>query len=319
MTSEGQINTVTGPIPASELGIVLPHEHVRAALWDRPAVAAVAYGGMFGEVLVTDEQRAAEVAAYRTAGGGTIVDVTPPGIGRSPELLRAVSVETGVRIVMGCGWYREPYYPPEDLIDRRPVGTLADVLLAEIEDGVDGTGIRPGIIGEIGVNNSWISAQEERVHRAAARAACASGLALTTHSSWSQVALAQLDIFESEGLDADRVIIGHACSYPDLSYYLAVLERGAYLEFDNIGQWDIPGYQDRVTDLILELLHRGYTSKILLSHDVWNARQFRFAGGSGFTHLLDTYVPQMGSRGVSPAEIDQMLMTNPAAVLSQRA
>ncbi|HUY49424.1 MAG TPA: hypothetical protein VMV92_27485 [Streptosporangiaceae bacterium] len=318
MPATGEINTVTGPVPASQLGIVLPHEHVRATLWDRPAVAAVAYGGLFGEVLVTDEQRSAEVAAYRAAGGGTIVDVTPPGIGRSPELLRAISVGTGVTIVMGCGWYREPYYPPEDLIDRRSVGALTDLLVAEIEDGVDGTGVRPGIIGEIGVNNSWISAQEERVHRAAARAARQTGLALTTHSSWSQVALAQLDIFDSEGLAADRVIIGHACSYPDLRYYLAVLERGAYLEFDNIGQWDIPGYQDRVTDLIVELLHRGHANRILLSHDVWNSRHFRFAGGTGFTHLLEAYLPELASRGVSQAEIDQILIANPAAALTPR-
>lgn len=314
----GEINTVTGPVPASELGVVLPHEHVKAALWDRPAVAAVAYGGLFGEVLVTEEQRSAEVAAYRAAGGGTIVDVTLPAIGRSPELLKAISAETGVRIVMGCGWYREPYYPPEDLIDRRSAGALADVLVTEIEEGADGTGIRPGIIGEIGVNNTWISAQEERVHRAAAQTARRTGLAITTHSSWSQVALAQLDIFGAEGLALDRVIIGHSCSYPDLGYYLAVLERGAYLQFDNIGQWDIPGYQDRVTDLILELLHRGHTSKILLSHDVWNARQFRFAGGTGFTHLLENYLPDLTHRGVSQAEVDQMLIANPAAVLSPR-
>lgn len=312
----GEINTVTGPAPASELGVVLPHEHVRAALWDRPAVAAVAYGGLFGEILVTDEQRTAEVAAYRAAGGGTIVDVTLPAIGRSPELLKAVSAETGVRIIMGCGWYREPYYPPEDLIDRRTADALADTLVSEIQDGAGGTGIRPGIIGEIGVNNSWISAQEERVHRAAARAARRTGLAVTTHSSWSQVALAQLDIFDSEGLAPDRVIIGHACSYPDLAYYLAVLERGAYLQFDNIGQWDIPGYQDRVTDLIVELLHRGHASQILLSHDLWNARQFRFAGGTGFTHLLETYLPELARRGISQADIDQMLITNPAAALT---
>jgi phosphotriesterase-related protein len=314
----GEISTVTGPVPASELGVVLPHEHVKAALWDRPAVAAVAYGGMFGEVLVTVEQRSAEVAAYRDAGGGTIVDVTPRGIGRSPEVLRDISAATGVRIVMGCGWYREPYYPPEDLIDRRSVGELADVLVAEIEGGADGTGVRPGIIGEIGVNNTWISAQEERVHRAAARAALVTGLAVTTHSSWSTVGLAQLDIFECEGLAADRVIIGHACSYPDLDFYLAVLERGAYLEFDNIGQWDIPGYQDRVTDLIAELLHRGHTGKILLSHDVWNSRQFKLAGGTGFTYLLESYLPELARRGVSKAEIDQMLIANPAAALAPR-
>jgi predicted metal-dependent phosphotriesterase family hydrolase len=310
------VQTVTGSVSSQELGVILPHEHLRARLWDRPAVAAVAYGGMFGEVLVTADQIASEVDAYKAAGGRTIVDVTLPAIGRDPRLLRSIAERCGVQIVMGCGWYREPYYQPEELIDRRSVDHLADELVAEIEHGVGETGIRPGIIGEIGVNNTWVSAQEERVHRAAARAGQRTGLAVTTHSSWSPVGLQQMDILTSEGLGADRIIIGHACSVPDMDYYLEVLGRGAFLEFDNIGQWDIPGYQERVTSLILKLLELGYEDQLLLSHDAWGVRSFKFAGGPGFTHIVENYLPILRKNGISESQIESMTVSAPARALA---
>src|SRR5207344_2936607 len=98
--------------------------------------------------------------------------------------------------VMGCGWYRTAYYPAEARIDRRSVDDLADELVAEIEGGVGETGIRPGIIGEIGTDKPWVSPAEERIHRAVARAARRTGLAITTHAVLSDVGLAQLRIFE---------------------------------------------------------------------------------------------------------------------------
>ena len=140
---------------------------------------------------------------------------------------------------MGCGWYRTAYYPPEALIDRRSTDDLADELVREIETGVGETGVRPGIIGEIGTDKPWVSPTEERVHRAAARAARRTGLAITTHAVLSDVGLAQLRIFEEEGLDPARVVIGHADSYPVLEHYLAIIERGANLEFDFLGMpWE---------------------------------------------------------------------------------
>ena len=113
------------------------------------------------------------------------------------------------------------------MLDRASVGELADRLVAEIESGVADTGIRPGIIGEIGTDKPWLSALEERVHRAAGRAARQTGLAITTHSVMSAVGLAQLQVFEDEGVDPARVVIGHADSYPSLDHYLEIIRRGA--------------------------------------------------------------------------------------------
>lgn len=314
--AEKTVQTVLGPIAPEELGFTLPHEHIYAKLSDFPLNGALGYGGMYGEVNISDEDRLEEILLFKRAGGQTIVDVTLPAIGRNASGLREMSERSGVHVVMGCGWYREPYYPPQDVIDRRSADDLAEVLIREIREGVDGTGIRPGIVGEIGANNSWLTAQEERVHRAAARAALATGLCVTTHSPWSEIGLKQLRVLEEEGLDPSRVVIGHCCSHPELSYYKELLDHGAYVQFDNIGQFDIPGYQDRVTALLLELLDDGHAERLMLSHDVWNVRAFKFAGGTGYAHISETYLPELRERGVDAATIRTLTVENPRRVLT---
>ncbi len=214
------VQTVLGPIDPSDLGFTLPHEHTQIALWH--------IDGRWDYWQLTRDEPAilAELARYHEAGGSGLVDLTLPGVGRDPVWLRRLAEASGLHVVMGCGWYRTAYYPPEARIDRRSVDDLADELIREATDGVGETGIRPGIIGEIGTDKPWVSPAEERVHRAVARASRRTGLAITTHGVLSDVGLAQLRIFEEEGADPSRVIIGHADSYPVLAHYLAIIERG---------------------------------------------------------------------------------------------
>ena len=169
---------------------------------------------------------------------------------------------------MGCGWYRGAYYPAEALIDRRSVEDLADELVREAEEGiaVDGLDVpvKPGIIGEIGTDKPWLSALEERVHRAVARASRRTGLAISTHAVMSDVGLAQLTVFEAEGADPSRVVIGHADSYPVLDHYLEIIRRGANIEFDFLGMTFTPQErhgEPRIIDLLLELLSRGHADR----------------------------------------------------------
>jgi len=304
--------TVSGPMPPETLGVTLPHEHTGLFLWHVP-------GRDDGWELTPDEDLVAEeLRDFRRRGGQTVVDVTGPGVGRDPERLRRLASRTGLNLVMGTGWYRETYYPPEARIDRRSVDDLAAELIAEFSDGVAGTGIRPGIIGEIGTDKPWVSALEERVHRAAARAALATGMAITTHGLQSAVGLAQLRIFEEEGLDPGRVVIGHADSHPVLDFYLAVLDRGANLEFDLIGHRS--GIEEhtepRLVELIVELLERGHAGQLLLSLDTAHNRQLRANGGPGYGHLLQHFLPTMRTAAVGEGEIATMTIENPRRLLT---
>jgi predicted metal-dependent phosphotriesterase family hydrolase len=206
------VQTVLGPIDPGSLGWTLPHEHTQIALWQIPD--RWDYWQLTrDEPVILDE-----LQKFKDAGGRGLVDLTLPGVGRDPAWLAGLGRASGLDLVMGCGWYRGAYYPAEALIDRRSVDSLADELVAEIGEGVGDSGVRPGIIGEIGTDKPWISPAEERVHRAAARAARRTGLAITTHAVMSPVGLDQLRLFEEEGADPSRVVIGHADSYRDLDH-----------------------------------------------------------------------------------------------------
>ncbi|HET9756884.1 MAG TPA: hypothetical protein VFP66_10310, partial [Candidatus Limnocylindrales bacterium] len=261
----------------------------------------------------------AELERFREAGGRSIVDLTLPGIGRDPEWLATIARASGLHVVMGCGWYRTAYYPPEARIDRRSVDDLADELVREAAEGVGDTGIRPGIIGEIGTDKPWVSALEERVHRAAARAARRTGLAITTHGVLSAVGLDQLRIIEDEGADPARVVIGHADSFPRLDHFLAIVERGSSLEFDFLGMSFTPSErlgEARIVELVCDLLGRGHVERIMLSQDVCHDSQLSRYGGNGYTYLARTFLPRLREAGVGEAEIDTMTVANPRRMLA---
>jgi phosphotriesterase-related protein len=304
--------TVSGPIPPDRVGFSLPHEHTGIYLWH------VADRWDYWELTPDEPTLIEELGDFRRRGGSTLVDLTLDGVGRDPDRLRRLAIRSGVQLVMGCGWYRGAYYPAEAQIDRRSVDELAAELIAEFRDGVRGTGVHPGIIGEIGTDKPWVSATEERVHRAAARAAVETGMAISTHGVMSAVGLAQLRIFEEERVDPARVVIGHADSYPVLDHYLAVLDRGANLEFDFIGHrfGTEEAAEPRLVELIVELLERGYGTQLLLSQDVCHNTQLRANGGFGYAYLQQHFLPTLRTAAVAEGEIAQMTIDNPRRILT---
>lgn len=311
------IQTVLGPIDAAAIGFTLPHEHTAITLWQIPG------RWDYWELTRDEPVITAELERYRDLGGTALVDVTLPGVGRDPAWLARLAEATGLHVVMGCGWYRGAYYPAEALVDRRSVEELADEIVREAEEGIAIAGedppVRPGIIGEIGTDKPWLSAQEERVHRAVARASRRTGLAITTHAVMSDVGLAQLAVFEAEGADPGRVVIGHADSYPVLDHYLEIIRRGANIEFDFLGMSFTPMErhgEPRVIDLLLELLSRGHADRVLLSQDVCHNQQLRHYEGNGYTYLQEAFLPRLRERGVSAAEIEQLTILNPRRILT---
>ncbi len=307
-----RVLTVTGPVPPERIGFTLPHEHASCRLEQTSSrEQSVAFTSDLE--LMTDELR-----DFRRRGGSCLVDVSSAGLGRDPIWLRTLATRTGLAIVMGSGWYRESFYPPEAGIDRRSVDSLADEIVAEVTGGVGDTGVHPGIIGEIGTDRGWVSPREERVHRAAARAARDTGLALMTHSLHGNVALAQLRIFEEEGLDPARVVVGHADSTPDLDHLLAILERGATLSFDQLGTADTSGgvREARLVELLVELLERGYSDRILLSQDVCSDDQLKAYGGNGYGYVAQHFLPHLRTAAVGEGEIAAMTIDNPRRILT---
>ena len=143
-------------------------------------------------------------------------------------------------------------------------------------------------------------------------------MAITTHGVMSPVGLAQLRIFEEEGVDPGRVVIGHADSYPVLDHYLAILDRGANLEFDFIGHRfaSEEAAEPQLVQLIVELLERGYGEQVLLSQDVCHNSQLKTNGGTGFTYLQQHFLPTLRTAAVGEGEIARMTSDNPRRILT---
>jgi predicted metal-dependent phosphotriesterase family hydrolase len=309
----GEIQTVLGRVAADALGVTLPHEHTRCVLWQIPN--RWDYWQLTGD----EELLTAELARFTAVGGSGLVDVTLDAIGRDPARLARLATASGLHIVMGCGWYRQAYYPAEARIARRTVDDLADELVVEFHEGVRGTGVRPGIIGEIGTDKPWLTGEEERVHRAAARAARRTGMSVTTHAVMSDVGLAQLRIFEEEGLDPARVIIGHADSHPDARYHAAIVERGANVEFDFLGMAFTPAErhdEPRLLRGLLKLIEAGHAEHILLSQDVCHDSQMAAYDGHGYTYLAETFLPRLQALGVDDTIVRTLTVDNPRRLLT---
>jgi phosphotriesterase-related protein len=307
----GQVQTVLGPVAPGDLGFTLPHEHTKCSLW------WIENRWDYWELIGDEPRINEELAAYKALGGGTLVDVTPIGIGRDLARLARLSQATGLHIVAGAGWYRQAYYPAEARIDRRSIDDLADEIVQEFVDGP----VRPGIIGEIGTDKPWVTAQEERVFRAAARAALRTGASVTTHAVQSDVGLAQLAILEDEGLDPARIVIGHCDSHPRIEHWREIVRRGAHVEADFLGMSFTPlerAGEPKVVELISTLLNEGFEKQILLSQDVCHDSQLASYGGNGYTYLQKSFLPRLVAAGVNAATIKMITVENPARLLTLR-
>jgi phosphotriesterase-related protein len=301
------IVTVTGPIPASEAGYTLSHEHVLVDLWN----LVRSY-----DVILDDECLAIrELAAYRQAGGSSLVDATSGGIGRNPNALRRISEATGVRIVMGCAWYRELVYPP--LVYERDTNALADVIVNDLMQGADGTGVRAGIIGEIGTERKHITPAQERVFRAAARAQRRTGACVMTHTThFGELALEQIALLREENVAPGRIAISHLGDRHDTKQLLRIAGEGVFLSVDNIGYLGngYPPDEVRMRNVSL-LISEGFLAQIVLGGDICQKSHLAAFGGKGYAHVPRCFLPLMRANGIGEEAILQMTVANPARML----
>ena len=280
--------------------------------------------------LLTDETAAIEeVNNFKNTGGGTIVDVTSIGLKRDPEALRRVSHATGIHLVMGTGYYQKVFHP-EDM-DVRTVENLTYEIVQDITLGIRGSGIRAGVIGEIGVNGDPISLNEEKSIRAATRASLLTGAAMTFHRGGvGSERHTTLDLVEKEGGDLGRVILGHSDEIADdFELMNDLLERGVYIQFDLIGREYAVDSLDEMSpgssgDLsvtekdaitISKLIDAGFVDRILLSHDVCWKTHLRKYGGFGYSFIIEKFLPYLCKIGVEEHQINMMMIENPKRIL----
>ncbi len=338
----GKVMTVNGPIAADALGITLMHEHILndcRCWWHAPKTPERQYlvGGfvcieILGElkqdpfvnkhnITLDDEPLAiSELRAFAIEGGQTVVEPTCRGIGRNPLALRRIAKAAGLNVVMGAGYYLGSSHPDE--VAAMTVEDIASEIVREAVEGVDGTDVKIGLIGEIGVSSDFTT-EEEKSLRGAAQAQLRTGLPLMVHlPGWYRLGHRVLDIVEQEGADIRHTVLCHMNpSHDDFSYQSELASRGAFIEYDMIGmdyfyadqQVQCPS-DEEAARAIVRLAEAGYLDRILLSHDVFLKMMLTRYGGNGYAYILRHFLPRLERHGLDRAALDQMMRANPRAV-----
>jgi phosphotriesterase-related protein len=232
-----------------------------------------------------------------------------------------------VHVISGTAFYDQSTYP--EWVATAAISSIADHFVQQIEEGTQG--VRAGIIGELMSHNETspnqsgyrLSQLEEKIFVAAAHAQRRTGVAISTHASLGRAGHAQLDVLERAGADLSRVVIGHCDAHwhedieRDLEYYLPILKRGAYCQFDMIG-WEQLVPDEIRAQRIAELVRLGYVGKIPLSTDTCRLSQTHAHGGRGYDYLWTSFLPRLRRLGLTEAEIYVMLVEAPGSFLARR-
>jgi phosphotriesterase-related protein len=342
------VMTVRGPVSADSLGITLPHEHLFIDLrnqfteFENPEKRRISHKklhvGNLGVVrrnpyaikdnlLLDDlEVTVAEVGTFAALGGKTIVDCTSIGIHRDPEKLYEVARRTGLNVIAGCGYYTHDTHPAE--MDQWSAEKIADDIVSDLTVGIDGTGIKAGVIGEIGTSEP-IHPNEKKSLLAATLAFRQMPVAIYVHIyPWGKAGLEAADLLVEQGVNPAKIVICHSDVELDLEYIRALLKRGVFVEFDNFAKEFTINPADRgfaggvfVRDIdrvraIKEILDWGYEEQILVTNDICLKCILHHYGGWGYDHVLRNVVPMMLDEGISRETIDRILNDNPKQVLA---
>jgi phosphotriesterase-related protein len=248
---------------------------------------------------------AEEISAAAKDGVACIVDGGHPDMGRDLDFLKQVSRKSGMPIVAGCGFYAQPFYPPE--IATSSEDDIAQELIRQVRT-------QPvGVFGEIG---TWdvMTADERKVFRAVSKAHLETNLAIFTHTNFGKGAIEQLDVFEGMGVQPGRVAIGHVggLNDPKVEVQKAICKRGAFIGFDRQG-----GAGDAAqVKMVLTLLEAGYANNLLFASDFSTGNQLKRNGGPGYAKTVTVFVPKLREAGVEERILTSILVDNPRRLLA---
>ena len=305
------INSVLGEMDTADLGFTLSHEHV--------LVSSAGIQQIYPEFIdraATIARGIADLTAARAEGLRSIIDVTTIDLGRDIRLLEEVSRGSGVHIVCATGTWRDI---PRVFWTATP-DDIAPLYIREIQEGIEDTNIKAGVI-KVANDMGGVTPEGEIILRAAARAQKATGVPISTHT-WApeRVGEQQVAIFKDEGIDLNRVYIGHSNDTDDIGYLTGLLEQGVWIGLDRYpGRPEVLDWEAR-TQTAYKLIQAGWAHRIMLGHD-WSvalliahreARAARdIANPDGYLFITRRVLPRLAQLGASQDDIHKIMIDNP--------
>lgn len=299
------IVTVCGSIDVKELGRTYIHEHLIIDLSEQKEDPDAR--------LDDTEAVIGEMKVLKSKGVDTIVEVTNRGMGRDVKAMHRIAGASGINVIASTGFYKEPYLP--SYVYDMEVEALVKLLMEDILHGIEGSGIKAHIIGEVGTGKDAITPMELKILHVAARTHLETGKPISTHTTLGNLALEQLELFKSYGIDTSKLVIGHLDLNCDPDYHLRVADTGCFMAFDTIGKLKYQPDEKRM-ESIKKLINRGHLNQIVLSQDITRKSHLMVNGGDGYSHLADQFIPRLLDAGVNEKQIDCMLCSNPGRFLN---
>lgn len=316
-----QCHTARGPIETGDLGVTLMHEHVFIMTTE----IAQNYPEAWGDEDARVADAITRLDALKSAGVDTIVDLTVIGLGRYIPRIARVAAGTDLNIVVATGIYTYNDVPffyhyrgPGTMLDGPEI--MADMFVRDIESGIADTGIKAGIL-KCATDEPGVTPGVERVLRAVANAHRRTGAPISTHThAGTRRGLEQQRIFEEEGVDLSRVVIGHSGDSTDLGYLEELIAAGSYLGMDRFGIDLILPFEERV-NTVAAMCERGHADKMVLSHDAncyfdalpGDLRSVA-APNWHYLHIHNDVIPALRQRGVTEEQLHTMLVDNPRKI-----
>ncbi|MDT7745259.1 MAG: phosphotriesterase-related protein [Actinomycetota bacterium] len=316
------VETVRGPVEAAELGTTLMHEHVFVLTPDLLAN----YGHEYWDEELRVADAVDKLTRLRALGVRTIVDPTVVGLGRYIPRVVRVNAEVDINIVAATGLYTFDELPRQ-LQSRGPGSLLGGeepmtgMFVRDIREGIAGTGVKAAFLKGV-VEEKGLTADQERIHRAIAATHRETGVPITVHTnSELETGRLALDLYEAEGVDLTRVVVGHAGDSNDLDYLRSLADRGATLGCDRFGL-DRYNTTERRVATVAALCAEGYADRIALSHDASCYIDF-YAGEAAqqalraaapnwhYEHISRDVLPALREAGVTDDQITTMMVDNP--------
>jgi len=311
--NENRIITVTGEIPASRMGITLPHEHV---LFDLAMIDSIEFHKYTKDSVI--QRMLPLFEELKTFKVQTFVDGTPEFMGRDPQLLADLSRKTGINIITNVGWYAADngrHLPRE--IKEMSAEEIALIWIGEAKNGIGNTGIKPGVIS-IAIDSVALSENDKKLVAAACITHLETGLTIMSHTGAAAGAYAQLKILEKYGIDPSAFIWSHAMEENSRSKVLTIAEKGVWIAFDGVMPEMEPSV--RISEMVKYMKSIRRLDHVLLSHDASGYQPGLPNGGNirTYTELFGSFKLLMLSEGITTEELDQMEVKNPANAFAVR-
>jgi phosphotriesterase-related protein len=263
--------------------------------------------------LDTFEETVKEFKILKGKGVENIVELTNRGMGRNLAFMEKVKSETNINIIYSTGYYKEPFLPKE--VYDLNASELGKIMEYEIVSGIEDSGVKASVIGEIGTGKLEISPTEERVFKAASYAHYNTGRPIVTHTTLGRLGLEQIKIFKENGVNLNKVVISHVDLSGDVGYILRLIDKGVNVAFDTVGKINYQPENIRM-EMLKELCNRGLSDRVVLSMDITRKSHLKINGGLGYSYLLDSFIPYLKDNGISQKHIDNMTKLNAMRIYS---